>query len=160
MSEKNTTIIIGIGNLLLMDEGIGVHVAHELEKHRLPQDVRIIDGGTGGLKLLDLLYGANTVIFIDAVENGKAPGTITTFKLNEVCSVLQDRRYSLHETHLRDVIHMAAILDNPPEIKIIGIQPKTVKYEMELSQELRNAMPDIINHVFKEIQETHGMPSA
>jgi len=61
-------VVIGIGNLLLMDEGIGVHTINELEKHDLPGSIEIYDGGTGGFKLIDLMHGAARVIFIDAVE--------------------------------------------------------------------------------------------
>jgi hydrogenase maturation protease len=153
MNKNRKIIIIGIGNLLLMDEGIGIYVINELEKHRLPQNVEIYDGGTGGFKLIDLMHGADEVIFVDAIDAGKAPGVITTFNSKDVCRVYRGKKYSLHDTGLLEVLEMANILDNTSEIKIVGVQPKTIKYGTMLSQELRDSIPRIINVLFKEIGE-------
>ncbi|MFQ5685904.1 MAG: hydrogenase maturation protease [Candidatus Scalindua sp.] len=147
MNKNNKVVIIGVGNLLLMDEGIGIHVINELERQKLPQNVEIYDGGTGGFKLTDLMHGAKMVVFIDAVDTGKAPGTITTFNPEDVRSIYQKKKYSLHDTDLMEVIKMVELLDNPPEIEIVGVQPKTINYGITPSKELRDAMPDIINTV-------------
>lgn len=154
------TAIIGTGNLLLMDEGIGVHVINELMDHELPQNVEIYDGGTGGYKLIDLMRGANTVIFIDAVDIGKVPGTILTFRSEDVRAVYQEKKYSLHDTSLLDVIKMVDVLDNPPVIKIIGIQPKTVRHGMSLSKELQESIPDIIKEVFNVVEDTYNLQTS
>jgi len=159
MNENSKVVIIGIGNLLLMDEGIGIHVINELEKHKLPESVDIYDGGTGGFKLIDLMHDAKRVIFIDAVETGKAPGTITTFQPKDVHSIYPKKRYSLHDTDLLQVIKMTELLDNSPEIKIVGIQPKTINYDTTLSKELTDSMSDIINTVLMEIEEVCSVPS-
>ena len=153
MDKVGKVIIIGIGNLLLMDEGIGIHVINELEKHKLPENVDIYDGGTGGFNLIDMMHGAGNIIFIDAVETRKAPCTITTFKPEDVRSIYPRKKYSLHDTDLLEVIKMAELLDNPPEIEIVGIQPKTINYGITPSKELRDAMPDIINTVLSRIEE-------
>lgn len=100
MGKYNKIKIIGIGNLLLMDEGIGIHAVNELLKHKLPENIEIFDGGTGGFKLLELMYEAGRVIFIDAVDNGKKPGAIISFKGNAIYSSYRKIRYSLHETDL------------------------------------------------------------
>lgn len=151
MRKYNKIKIIGIGNLLLMDEGIGIHAVNELMKYKLPENIEIFDGGTAGFKLLELMNEADRVIFIDAVDNGKKPGTIISFKGDAIYSSYRKIRYSLHETDLSEVIKMATLLDYLPEIRIIGIQPKTVKYGMELSMELKNAIPEIVKKVFNEI---------
>jgi hydrogenase maturation protease len=142
-----------------MDEGIGIHVINELEKQKLPQNVEIYDGGTGGFKLTDLMHGAKRVIFIDAVETGKAPGTITTFNPENVRSIYQKKKYSLHDTDLMEVIKMTELLDNPPEIEIVGIQPKIINYSLTPSKELRDAIPEIINTVLSRIEEVCSVPS-
>ncbi|MCP5005993.1 MAG: hydrogenase maturation protease [Planctomycetes bacterium] len=160
MSKNNKTAVIGIGNLLLMDEGVGVHVINELGKHKLPGKVKIFDGGTGGLKLIDLMRDADNVIFIDAVETDRASGVFFTFKPDDVSLMYREKKYSLHDTNLQDVIRMAEVLGKPPKMKIIGIRPKTIGYGMELSTELRNLMPDIINHVLNEIEEVCSIPTA
>jgi hydrogenase maturation protease len=153
MNQIDKVIIIGIGNLLLMDEGIGIHVINELEKHKLPENVDIYDGGTGGFKLIDLMHGTKRVIFIDAVDTGKAPGTITTFKSKDVRSIYPKKKYSLHDTDILEVIKMADMLDNPPEIEIVGIQPKTINYGTTPSKELTDSMSNIINTVLRKIEE-------
>lgn len=153
MNENSKVVIIGIGNLLLMDEGIGIHVINELEKHKLPHNSEAHDGGTGGFKLIDLMHGTKRVIFIDAVDTGKAPGTITIFKPEYVRSIYPRKKYSLHDTDLLEVIKMAELLGNPPEIEIVGIQPKIINYGITPSKELRDAMPDIINTVLSRIEE-------
>ncbi len=153
MKDNNKIVVIGIGNLLLMDEGIGVHTINELESHDLPLDVEIFDGGTGGFKLIDLMHGAARVIFIDAVETGKAPGTVTTFTLEDVRPIYNKKKYSLHDTDLMEVIKMTELLDGPPRIAIIGIQPQTINYSTTLSKELTDSMPDIINTVISRIEE-------
>ncbi len=153
-------VVIGIGNLLLMDEGIGVHTINELEKHDLPGSIEIYDGGTGGFKLIDLMHGAARVIFIDAVETGKIPGSVTIFNAEEVHSIYNKKKYSLHDTNLMEIIKMAEIFDNPPMIEIVGIQPKTISYGTALSKELTNSMSIIVNSVLKRIEEVCSTPSA
>ena len=159
MNNNNKIVVIGVGNLLLMDEGIGIHVINELEKHKLPENVDIYDGGTGGFKLIDLMHEAKRVIFIDAVETGKAPGTITTFTSKDVRSIYPKKKYSLHDTDLLEVIKMAELLDNPPEIEIVGVQPKTINYGITPSKELRDAMPNIINTILCKIEEVCSVTS-
>ncbi len=158
MNDYNKLVIIGIGNLLLMDEGIGVHTINELEKYDLPRSVEIYDGGTGGFKLIDLMHETKKVIFIDAVETGKAPGTIITFKSKDVHSLRPKKKYSLHDTDLLEVIKMTELLDNPPEIEIMGIQPKIINYGTTLSKELTDSMSNIINTVLSRIEEACSIP--
>jgi hydrogenase maturation protease len=153
MNDNNKIVVIGIGNLLLMDEGIGVHTINELEKHDLPRNIEIYDGGTGGFKLIDLMHGAARVIFIDAVETGKAPGTVTIFSPEDVHSIYNKKKYSLHDTDLMEVIKMAEMLGDPPRIEIVGIQPKTISYGTTLSKELTDSMPNIIKTVLRRVEE-------
>ena len=153
-------VVIGIGNLLLMDEGIGVHTINELETHDLPKSIEIYDGGTGGFKLIDLMHGAARVIFIDAVETGKAPGSVTIFRAEDVHSIYNKKKYSLHDTDLMEIIKMAEMLGNPPMIEIVGIQPKTINYGTTLSKELAVSMSNIVNSVLKRIEEVCSTTSA
>ncbi|MDR4506015.1 MAG: HyaD/HybD family hydrogenase maturation endopeptidase [Candidatus Scalindua sp.] len=159
MNENNKIVIIGVGNLLLMDEGIGIHVIDELEKYKLPQNVKIYDGGTGGFKLNNLMAGAKNVIFIDAVETGKPPGTITSFKSVNVRAKYRKKKYSLHDTDLLEVIKMAELLESSPDIEIVGVQPKTINYGTTLSKELHDSIPDIISTVLNKVEEICSITS-
>ncbi len=158
MEGNNKIVIIGIGNFLLKDEGIGVHTLNELEKHDLPQGVEIYDGGTGGFKLIDLMHGAARVIFIDAVETGKLPGTVTIIGSEDIYTIYHNKKYSLHDTDLMEVIRMTELLDNPPKIEIVGIQPKIINYGTTLSEELRDSMSNIINTVLERIDDVCSTP--
>ncbi len=157
---NNKIVVIGIGNLLLMDEGVGVHTINELEKHDLPESIEIYDGGTGGFKLIDLMHGAARVIFIDAVETGKTPGSVTIFSAEEVHSIYSKKKYSLHDTDLMEIIKMTEMLGNPPMIEIVGIQPKIINYGTTLSKELTDSMSNIINTVLRKIEEVCTTSSA
>ncbi len=160
MNKDAKILVVGIGNSLLMDEGIGVHIINELEQYELPRNVEIYDGGTGGFKLIDLTHGANKVIFIDAVEIGKEPGTVTTFKSEDVRLKYPKKKYSLHDTDLLEVIKMIELLDSPPEIEIIGVQPDTINYGISLSMKLKISVPNIIKTVLNRIENVCRIPLA
>jgi hydrogenase maturation protease len=105
------------------------------------------------------MHDAKRVIFIDAVETGKAPGTITIFRSEDIHSIYHKKKYSLHDTDLLEVIKMTELLENPPEIEIVGIQPKIINYGTTLSKELTDSMPDIINSVLGKIEKVCSIPS-
>ncbi|MBC8548464.1 MAG: hydrogenase maturation protease, partial [Candidatus Brocadiales bacterium] len=84
---------------------------------------------------------------------GKTPGTVTIFSSEEVHSIYNKKKYSLHDTDLMEVIKMTELLDNPPKIEIVGIQPKTINYGTTLSKELTDSMSNIINTVLRRIEE-------
>ncbi len=158
MNKDIKILIIGVGNLLLMDEGVGIHIINELEHFELPQNVEIFDGGTGGFKLIDFMGGSSNVIFIDAVDIGKKPGAVTAFKVEDVRSKYPKKKYSLHDTDLLEVIKMIELLDNPPDIEIIGVQPDTINYGTSLSKELKISFPNIIRTVLNRIEKVFGHP--
>ena len=118
----------------------------------MPEYIELHDGGTGGFKLLELMCEADKIIFIDAVDNGKKPGSVICIKAESVCSAYRKNKYSLHDMDLIEVLKIATLLGNLPEIKIIGIQPKTIKHGIELSMELRESMPEIIKKVLNEFR--------
>ena len=144
-------LIIGVGNILLKDEGIGVHIARELEKLSLPEGVRVFDGGTGGLSLIDLMKETPRVVFLDAVEMGKKPGTLIRFTLPEVKMVTDKIKFSLHQVGLPEVLLLASLLRVSPEVVIFGIQPKDLGWGIGLSPELKKAVPEIVKSVLREV---------
>jgi len=142
--------VVGVGNLLLKDEGIGVHIAHVLQQIDIPHDIEIIDGGTSP----DLPYyfeDVNKVIIIDAVKGGGKPGTIYRFHPNDI-AVESEEITSLHELGLMQSLKMMSLAESEPkETVIIGIEPKEIDWGTELSAELQQKMPEIINVVLSEI---------
>jgi len=144
-------LIVGVGNILLKDEGIGVHIVHELEKLRLPEGVKVRDGGTSGLGLIDLMKEAPKVIFLDAVEMGKKPGTVMRFTFQEVKVVTDKVNFSLHQVGLPQVLVLASLLGVSPEVVIFGIQPKDIDWGIGFSSELKRMVPEIIKIVLREL---------
>jgi len=152
--SEGRTLILGVGNILLGDEGVGIHAVRELEETALPPHVDLIDGGTAGLDLLDLMRGYERVIIIDAVEAGAEPGTIFRFTPEEVASQPQALPLSLHQAEILEVLQLAAFVGRPlPPIVIYGIQPEVMDWSTELSSALRASMAKLVDAVLKEIPE-------
>ena len=102
MLERHT-LVLGVGNLLLSDEGVGVHVVHRLRQSRLPVHVEVIDGGTAGFELTGHLRGRRKVVIVDAVEADARPGTIFRFKPGEA-GLRWRQPLSAHQVGLRGII--------------------------------------------------------
>jgi len=142
--------VVGVGNLLLKDEGIGVHIAHALQQIDIPYNVKIIDGGTS-LDLPDCLENVDKLIIIDAVKTGGQPGTIYRFHPYDM-DIESEGIISLHELGLAQSLKMMRLIGNEPkETVIIGIEPKEINWGTELSAELQQKIPEIINIVLGEI---------
>ena len=150
--KEKPILILGVGNLLLKDEGIGVHVVRRLQKIDLPHDVEVLDGGTGGLDLLDSIVGREKVIVVDTVKTGQAPGTIYRFSSEDI----KDRPkswLSLHDIDMTDLLKLADMLEvKKPEIVVIGIEPKDMdSADLKLSPEIEARIPKVIELVMEEI---------
>ena len=115
------TTVIGLGNILLTDEGVGVHAVNAIrEKYRFSPEVEIIDGGTLGLDLLPYFEGRDSVLLIDAVDFGKEPGYIGILDNDAIPSVLLSK-ISVHHVGLSDVLFAAKLMDiTPPTIRLIS----------------------------------------
>ena len=153
MSPAQKILIVGLGNVLLRDEGIGIHILERLEKESgLPDGVELIRGKTGGLALLPYLDGASAIIFVDAADfEGKA-GEIKIFRGSEI----QKERYillSVHDVGLRDLISLIVLKNpSPPEIVVIGLKPMELGVGVEISSELHTAIPSVIMMIRAEVE--------
>jgi len=150
MTEKKT-VIIGIGNLILRDEGLGVHVVRQLEDRELPPGVELIDGGTATMDLLPVIHEAERIVVIDALRAGGEPGTIYRVSPEDLSCETQ-RPLSLHQVGLLEVVGMAKQLGGHVDVAIIGVEPKEISWGMELSPEVEAAMPKVIDAVFEELE--------
>jgi len=153
-------LILGLGNILLRDEGVGAHVAALLQKEPLPADVEVVDGGTAALDALLLAQRAEKLIVIDAVRAAGRPGTIYRAKfragekdkLAELLAGQGGSKISLHQVGLIDALAVAERLNClPEEIVIIGVEPSKVDWGLELTAQVGQKLPEIINMVLKEI---------
>jgi hydrogenase maturation protease len=142
--------VVGIGNVLLRDEGIGCHVAHALEEIPLP-DVEIIDGGTCP-DVLQLLEDANKLVIVDAVKGGGTPGQIYRFHLEDI-TLEQKPFLSLHDVGLVDNLMLTQLWHNISEAVIIGVEPGEIGWGLELSSKLQERMPQIIDAILSELND-------
>ncbi|MFC2047999.1 hydrogenase maturation protease [Chloroflexota bacterium] len=153
-ASKIKVVVLGVGNILLKDEGVGIHVIHALQDSPLLKDrgVEIIDGGTSP-EVSYLLDGADRLIIIDAVKGGGEPGTIYRFREDDIEQEAQ-HALSMHQVSLLDELKlMEHIEGRRRDAIIIGMEPKEIDWGLELSSELEQKIPQIVEVVLKEITE-------
>lgn len=150
-------LVLGVGNLLQCDDGVGCHAITELQKRKWPADVELFDGATLGLDLITIMRGRKTVIVIDAVDGGDEPGTIYRFTPDDIPPDFTGYD-SLHQIGLIETLHMAALEGSAPErAVIIGIQPGVIDWNLELTEPVRNAVSRVIPMVAQEVEESQQL---
>jgi hydrogenase maturation protease len=151
MTDNKPILILGIGNILLKDEGIGVHVANKLKDISLPPEVEVMDGGTMGIDLLFYIEGRKKVIVVDTVKAGEKPGTMFRFTDKEL-SIKKDFLRTAHGIDFSNVVKTAKNLGTKPEeIVFIGIEPEDMNEGLELSPLISARIPAIIELVMNEL---------
>jgi hydrogenase maturation protease len=138
------TAVLGLGNLLLGDEGVGVHVVRALQQKSLPDGVEIADIGTAILDALPLLEECDRVIVIDAVKAGEKPGTLYCMLLSAMSE--KECIASLHGVDLHRVMRLSR-RSSPPDILVIGIEPERIDWSLELSPSVSAALPMLLQLV-------------
>ncbi|HSB71044.1 MAG TPA: HyaD/HybD family hydrogenase maturation endopeptidase [Candidatus Methylomirabilis sp.] len=156
MTER--TLVLGLGNVLLRDEGIGVWVAEALRReYAFPETVTVMDGGTLGLDLLPHLDGVERLLLIDAVKLGGAPGDIVRLEGGEVPAALEVK-LSPHQVGVQDLLAAARLTDRePPRIVLWGMEPECLEPGMGFSPEVREALPRLEAAVLGELRRW-GVP--
>lgn len=145
-------LILGLGNPLLGDEGIGLRVVEELKGLELPDGVTVAEGGTSGLGLVGLMEGYQRVIIVDAADMGHPPGHVVRFTPSEAQLKTAEALLSLHQVGLGEVLALAEALEVAPvEPVIIGVQPSQVEVGAEMSPEVEGAIPQIIKIILDEL---------
>ena len=134
----------------MQDEGIGVHLIQYLQGRKLPPDVELIDGGTGGFDLLALIQDADRVIIVDVVKARGNPGDIYKFGFEDY-ETDSFPKTSLHDVCLKDIFHIVKLTGSLPYITIFGVEPKTIDWGMNLTDELSAILPRLGQLVLKEI---------
>jgi hydrogenase maturation protease len=146
-------LIIGIGNLLLTDEGLGIHAVQELQKLPLPKDVEILDGGTGGFELISYFKGKKKIIFIDAFKADLPTGTILQSRLEDL-NFEQELPLSVHQNGFQELLYHSRKLVPCPEIYLYGIVAGDYhSFSTSLTPEVHAHLPDLISMIMKDIKE-------
>jgi hydrogenase maturation protease len=146
------TLILGLGNPLMADDGAGVQVAELLRQEPVPAEVEVQDGGTAGLGLVPLMANYRRVILIDCVRFGGKAGDWRRFALQETELLGEAGTLSLHHASLRDALTLAEALDMlPPEVIIYGVQPASVEWDRPMSEDVAAALPQVAQAVLAEV---------
>jgi len=146
--------IFGIGNVLLTDEGVGVHVLNELKRrYDFPDHVTLIDGGTMGLDLLPFFEGHDKVLFIDAVHFHMEPGAIHYIKGDEI-PLLLSSKLSVHQIGLPDMLFSSSFMDRTPEeVCLIGIEPESMDTGYGLTPRVQSKVEELIKMVLLHLKD-------
>jgi hydrogenase maturation protease len=149
MNPKDKILIVGMGNFLYRDEGIGVHVIHQMENMGLPGHIELLDIGTSTMDLFSHLEGIKKMIVIDAMKAGGIPGSIYRCKPEDLMPK-DEGPISLHEIGLLESLAMARKKGIEIETVVIGVEPKVMDWGVELSEEVRGKIPAIIDVILKQ----------
>lgn len=153
-----STLVLGLGNTLLSDEGIGIHVIDHLQNQPgLPLNVSFMDGGTLSFTLAGPIEESDNLIVIDAAELNTAPGTVSVFSGPDMDQYLgTNRKRSVHEVGLIDLMNIARLTDRLPARRaLIAIQPERVDWGEQPSPKVATAIPEACNQVLAILREWH-----
>jgi len=145
------TVIIGIGNILLQDDGVGVHVIKQLENEMLPSTIELVDGGTSTLDMLGFFLDFKKVIVVDCLRAGLKPGTIYKIKPEDIMNYKKEN-LSIHDVQILDVVKMANMMNKYPEVIIFGIEPEKIDLDLEMTQTMISKIPEIVLNIKKELK--------
>ncbi len=146
-------MVMGIGNLLMQDDGVGVHVIRQLETMDLPPQVELVDGGTHSYDLLEFFSRADICIVVDAMHAGGKPGTVYRAPYEELDMKPNPDIQSLHEMSFAEAMYMLHLEGYNPQVMVYGVEPHTVALGLELTPVIAEQVPFIIEMILKDITE-------
>ena len=150
--DNSRILVLGLGNILLSDEGVGVHLVRELEKENLPDNVVLMDGGTTGFELIRLFEGMSKVIIIDAMKADLEVGTVVRLSPADIESY-QELPFSVHQTGISTILKQGKINYPETELVILGVAVNSYDtFVMELSEAIQQKLPTILRAVLDEIK--------
>ena len=153
MQPQKSILVLGVGNLVMGDDGVGVMVAQKLQQsYRFSGNVEIMDGGTLGLDLLPKLENITHLILIDAVETGKKVGTCIRL-YGEELPIALETKISPHQMGLKDLLAVSELMGHSPqEMVLIGVQPGSIEMEIGLTPEVEAQLDTLIANVLTELE--------
>ncbi len=154
------TLVLGLGNILLSDEGVGVRVIERLQaRYEFPGDVLVLDGGTLGLDLLPYVERAGRLLVVDAVEMGADPGTLVRLEGDKIPSVFGPK-LSPHQMGFADLLDAARLTDCLPEERVLwGLQPSSLQVGLDLSPAVDAQVELLVENVLTELRMWGAVPT-
>jgi len=152
--KSNPIVLLGVGNILLTDEGFGVHVVNQLqEDYVFNPPITILDGGTMGMELLTYMRGMTKLLLVDAINGGDVPGTVYEFPHEEMNSYFTEA-ISVHEVGMQDILRIRAIQEEPLEdAVVIGVEPESLEIGFEPSEVVQRALPEVKDRVLNVLRQ-------
>ena len=152
--------ILGCGNPLVGDDGIGVHIANKLMEMRseLPDNVEVIDAGVGGLELLNFMENAEQIIIVDAVKGAGDVGSVHRFEIEDIKNAISGDALSIHDTSIADVLCIAQhVQEMPKSVKILAIEiEEAEEVSICLSEKVHASVDEVISMILDEIKPKQG----
>lgn len=140
--------VLGMGNVLLKDDGVGVRVAEELQKREVPAGVTVLDIGTGILRMLPELVRADQVIVVDAMRGGGEPGSIYRYAGAEIKMAVGR---SVHDIQFDEVLAHLKLMGREPEVEYYGVEPAEIDFSQELSEEVASCVPPLCDYLLERL---------
>lgn len=150
---KTRTVVLGLGNLVHADDGVGVHAIHRLQQDpRVPPHVTLMDGGTMGIALLAHLAGTRRLIVVDAVDVGEPPGSIIRVEGPDLSGL--PGKPSVHQLGFADLLITMQLLGEPPdEIVLLGVQPESTAWSADLTPKVEAALAPLADAVLQQLEQ-------
>ena len=158
MRLNGKTLVLGLGNIIMRDEGLGVRACERLTRHyRLPDDVNVLDGGTLGLDLLPYLEGVTDLLIIDAVNAGAPPGSLVRLENEQIPQALA-LKMSMHQVGLQELLAVMALRgQTPPRVVLWGMEPLILEPGLDLSEPVLANLDTLVASVVAELR-SWGIP--
>jgi hydrogenase maturation protease len=152
------TAVLGLGNLVHSDDGVGVHAIQQLQRDpRVPPATVLLDGGTQGLSLISHISGFSRLLVIDAVNAGEPPGTVLRFEGSALHGL--PGKASVHQLGFADMMVALKLLgESPPELVVLGVQPLSTEWSMDLTPPVRDAIPALLDAVVRQLTIWNASP--
>lgn len=145
--------IIGLGNMLRGDDGIGPIVVEKMRRKNWDTSLQFIDTGGEAFSILEHLVEEEPIIIIDCAQMGMQPGAIKIFKVNEKNIGFIDKSISLHGFSFGEIYHLAHKMGTVAECTVVGIEPENIDFNCEISENIQNIIPNIMNMVVEEAKK-------
>jgi len=144
---KNKIVVLGLGNPLFQDEGLGIYMINQLMQEAINEQVELVDGGTDALALLNVVEETDHLLVIDAVDGDHPPGTVRKLSGRDI-PLLVTGRISVHQIGFQETLALAALRDRfPQHLVLFGVQPQSLDWGTELSPPVMNALPELTAQV-------------
>ena len=150
--KKKDVLILGVGNILLKDEGLGVKAVEAFSlKYITPKNVGCMDGGTGGVKLLPLLKDITHLIIVDAIASEGPPGSIHRFHIKEIAEG-PELMTTTHQIGIKEFLMLAGFEGYSPQVTLIGMVPDDISHGLKLSPTIKEKLPRMIELIKNELK--------